>query len=664
MWPSSWRKPPVGKVEPSSLSYGTQKSTRKLFLFAFKKGILEKDLFTDLDISGKVERNSVQPTTSAMYTTDMNNSPTFSYSKNKTVSAAPMGEVESDILENIIRNPEESNRDEIPSSKKLNQPTSLSRPSKLTSAATLETLIDTLVTEADYKFTSDFFLTYRLFMSPVQLCKALNSIFLDSLNIDCLIGENIRTRVSQVIHYWLKEYFAYDFAPSAALRFTLGNFLKSIRTHPQVTSSVKNAELVAGMCGLYKHSKFYFKKLTQQQHSHPSTSMNIRPTREKKSRQELHHKCSLDSMISSLSQRTVSSRLDQSDLALLNLSVEPPNDNSLNQWTMRMVCGLASLKSRIPEVYNSLISGVPPSPEPRHSTAISDYSVNSELRKSPTYSICDSMGDFRQGKSFLCFYSTEMIAQQFCIIEQRCLCAVEWHELVEVLWKNRSDQKSNEKCYGVLSQIDRFNIMCQWVATEVVTSESIDVRARIIEKLIRIAMRCYQHRNYSTLLQILLGLQSSNIARLARTWKRVGMHEKRTFEELKRFTSPCKNWTNIRSAMHEASEDYRYLMWSDSEREHSKMIGEACIPFFGLFLSDLTYNSELPSYLPPTSEDTSELINFHKHCITASVIKRLLAFQALSKRYPFLPDVSVYPKCLFLKYMSEPEIRQLSSRCE
>ncbi|ORX99345.1 ras GEF [Basidiobolus meristosporus CBS 931.73] len=298
-------------------------------------------------------------------------------------------------------------------------------------------------------------------------------------------------------------------------------------------------------------------------------------------------------------------------------------------------------------------------------SAVSDeYTVDVELSSSPANSIPCSPANPRQKRSFLLSYPTETIAQQFCIIEQHYLCAVQWHELIGVQWKDSAAKDGHDKCNEVLAQIERFNIMCQWVATEVVTSDTVEERTCIVEKLIRIAMRCYQHRNYSTLLQILLGLQSSNVSRLSRTWERVGVQEKRTFEELKEFTSPCKNWGNIRSAMRKASEDYRHLMWSNPEREDCKMVGEACIPFFGLFLSDLTYNSEQPSYLPPPSDGLPALINFHKHHITASVIKRLLSFQTLSRRYPFRPDVTVFPKCLFLRYAEEADIRELSLKCE
>ena len=40
-------------------------------------------------------------------------------------------------------------------------------------AATVEKLVEKLTSILDYGFLTDFFLTYRTFISPLQLCKLL-----------------------------------------------------------------------------------------------------------------------------------------------------------------------------------------------------------------------------------------------------------------------------------------------------------------------------------------------------------------------------------------------------------------------------------------------------------------------------------------------------------
>lgn len=89
----------------------------------------------------------------------------------------------------------------------------------------------------------------------------------------------------------------------------------------------------------------------------------------------------------------------------------------------------------------------------------------------------------------------------------------------------------------------------------------------------------------------------------------------------------------------------------------------------GLYLSDLVFNAAVPSFIDPTSSQPSTpssplpsssadattplhhqpLINFHKHRTTATIVKRVLTFQTLSRGYNFSIDKEIYDKCYGLK---------------
>lgn len=168
------------------------------------------------------------------------------------------------------------------------------------------------------------------------------------------------------------------------------------------------------------------------------------------------------------------------------------------------------------------------------------------------------------------------------------------------------------------------------------------------------------YANFATLLQILLGLQSPAVSRLQATWSQIGTADMRVLNQLFEFTSPMKNWKNIRDSMVTVAEG----------RDEDD--GNGCIPFLGIYLSDLVFNSELPAYLEPTRpKGTCEslvlqqpLVNFHKHRITATVIKRVLAFQNLARRYPYTPDPQLYERCLHLETMDTDTIRKMSLELE
>jgi hypothetical protein len=89
----------------------------------------------------------------------------------------------------------------------------------------------------------------------------------------------------------------------------------------------------------------------------------------------------------------------------------------------------------------------------------------------------------------------------------------------------------------------------------------------------------------------------------------------------------------------------------------------------GLYLSDLVFNAAVPSFIDPASSQPSTpssplpfssadattplhhqpLINFHKHRTTATIVKRVLTFQTLSRGYNFSVDKEIFDKCYGLK---------------
>ncbi|KAK9765762.1 Guanine nucleotide exchange factor lte1 [Basidiobolus ranarum] len=283
----------------------------------------------------------------------------------------------------------------------------------------------------------------------------------------------------------------------------------------------------------------------------------------------------------------------------------------------------------------------------------------------------------RQPRPFILKYRSEILAQNFTLIERDILNGVVWEELIK--WSKNAGQKKS--ILGIQNLIERFNQTCQWVVSEIVATRDISMRAKVIEKFIRIALKCYQHRNFATVTQLTLGLQNPVVDRLHKTWSRVGLYELRLLADLERFTQPFKNWKHIREAMHVISEDWGGDGGGEesvfpSETPPSTAIG-GCIPFLGLFLSDLVYNSELPSTVEPESPGSShlqqstvengekiKLVNFHKFRTCAKIIKRVLAFQTLAQRYQFQYEPVVYSKCLNLHCLDNVSVRILSTECE
>lgn len=142
-----------------------------------------------------------------------------------------------------------------------------------------------------------------------------------------------------------------------------------------------------------------------------------------------------------------------------------------------------------------------------------------------------------------------------------------------------------------------------------------------------------------------------------------------------------RNWKHIRDNMTMVADEYGMSPtevqvempgtgFNKRKRTRVKIPFGGCIPFLGIYLSDLVFNSEQPPYLntiinPTTSPVLAQpLVNFRKHRITATVIKRVLTFQNLARRYAFDVDEEVYAWCLLLDPLDAESIRRRSYALE
>ncbi|KAF9962916.1 Guanine nucleotide exchange factor lte1, partial [Modicella reniformis] len=127
-------------------------------------------------------------------------------------------------------------------------------------AATIVKLIEKLT----YQYGMDFFLTYRLFMSPVQLCKYLIQRYLWALEQDTESRCVVRVRTFVVFRYWINNHFADDFLTSKSLRFQMASFLNNMRSHPRVQSSARDARIIRSLMEFFKQQRRYYKSLAKQ----------------------------------------------------------------------------------------------------------------------------------------------------------------------------------------------------------------------------------------------------------------------------------------------------------------------------------------------------------------------------------------------------------------
>ncbi|CEP10685.1 hypothetical protein [Parasitella parasitica] len=552
-------------------------------------------------------------------------------------------------------------------------------------SATVEKLIEKLTREMDSEFIMDFFLTYRQFLSPIKLCKLLILRFRWALLQDDDEHVLIRIRTFVVIRHWLTHYWTYDFATSRTLRYVLCTFLTQLQSNPVILASPRDDRIVKNLRNVLKRQRKFYQHwvdpVQEQNHcgklpSRKDSAIAISSCRDTihednvcTSRTPAPFSSSWTSRMRRSLSRTVSMRQQQhSHAAALpptlysTVNNAPPCSCSLTDSSLGINGSSASLNSRHKQ--QCMLQQPSTKPAVLHSNSPSRFFRPSSF----------STNTASHYRPLILKYRSEIIAQQFCLIEKAMLQNVTWDELVDLRWRKRSAARESyvidmttlnddDVHVGVDQMIGFFNMTCQWVASEIVRSRHLDTR-------------------------ILLGLQSPAVSRLDKTWQRVDHCQMELFNQLKEMAKPFKNWKNIRDCMTKATDEVAESFAVESVLTKSlKSFDSAngCIPFLGLYLSDLVFVAELPTFIEATcahendeDEDAEtrrndrdlcerlshSLVNYNKFRITASVVKHVLSFQVLSRAYSFKIHPTLYTHLRSISSLDNAEIRKASFLCE
>ncbi|KAF2441439.1 ras guanine-nucleotide exchange protein-like protein [Karstenula rhodostoma CBS 690.94] len=198
------------------------------------------------------------------------------------------------------------------------------------------------------------------------------------------------------------------------------------------------------------------------------------------------------------------------------------------------------------------------------------------------------------------------VARQFTIIESKLFCTIQPEELLASEWMKKAGKGVNVKAMATLS-----NDLTNLVTDTILHVEDVKRRAVVIKQWVKIATKCVELDNYDSLMAILASLNTTTVLRLKRTWELVSAKTKARFDELKAVTDFSKNYAALRQRLH----------------DHVA----PCIPFVGMYLTDLTFvdaGNEPTRPLPGGSgAEGLSVINFDKHMKTAKIIGQLQSFQ-------------------------------------
>lgn len=209
----------------------------------------------------------------------------------------------------------------------------------------------------------------------------------------------------------------------------------------------------------------------------------------------------------------------------------------------------------------------------------------------------------------------EEFASQITLMDAPVFKAIQPEELSSCGWNKKEKYSSSP---NVVAFTRRFNHVSFWVVREILTAQTLKIRAEVLSHYVKTAKKLYESNNLHALMAVVSGLQSAPIFRLTKTWALLNRKDKTTFEKLEYLVSKEDNYKRLR--------DYVNSL---------KMT--PCIPYLGIYLSDLTYiDSAYPS--------THSIIESEQRSNLMNNILRIISDLQQSCDYdiPLLPHVQKY----------------------
>ncbi|XP_010965159.2 ral guanine nucleotide dissociation stimulator-like 3 isoform X1 [Camelus bactrianus] len=276
---------------------------------------------------------------------------------------------------------------------------------------------------------------------------------------------------------------------------------------------------------------------------------------------------------------------------------------------------------------------------------------------SPVGCLEEEEGPLREGPELLDF-SVDEVAEQLTLMDVELFSRVRPCECLGSVWSQRDRPGATGTAPTVRATVTQFNTVTGCVLGSVLGAPGLapSQRAQRLEKWIRIAQRCRELRNFSSLRAILSALQSNPIYRLKRSWGALSREPLSTFRKLSQIFSDENNHLSSREILsqEEATEG--------SQEEDAAPLGSlpsklppGPIPYLGTFLTDLVM---LDTALPDMLE--GDLINFEKRRKEWEILARIQQLQRRCQNYCLNPCLPILAALRTQHQLSEEQSYRIS----
>lgn len=190
------------------------------------------------------------------------------------------------------------------------------------------------------------------------------------------------------------------------------------------------------------------------------------------------------------------------------------------------------------------------------------------------------------------------IARQLTIMDSNYYNKIKPTEFLNKAWS----KKDTNGYVNIMTEMS--NKVTRWVADSILTRKDSRKRVMMYRHFVAVMEKCHQLNNFNSLMSILAGFSMAPVYRLKRTAEMVPPKVRASLEQYKSLMESSRNFAQYRETLHS--------------------VDPPCVPFLGIYLTDLTFNDDgNPDYFP----SKPHLVNFSKQAKTAETIREIQQFQ-------------------------------------